>query len=399
MRRTLPFFFLSLLASACLVPPRQGAQAEPYKTPPESQAQIRDSEAKAYEASDSATDQQLDDLEKDVGKALKMALGKEGAAAGAPTPAPAAATIAELQKAKVKLRIEQVQDQNGNAVNQDFLQLKDSLTDRIQVLAKKMGEKKATPAETKEIQEGVKHVAKINDLKMQVMNASMAMMKANNHAQTGSLQTMLRVSQLVRTRKLHEMEISKDDIALVKRGLERQRRAEALAAVSMGMVAAYQGVANGNKDPKAVQLMAEKTLEAFPIKPTVTDDEAKSYMSGLKGNVSKVKGKYEAMLRKVHGDAKYEREYKSGIDAMFKQAETAEEQKSVGKIAQEHQAEYDKTHPGGPELPDASGPFGKSLEGMQALAKGDPKAALNAAMDFVPVPGLKQGLGLILSLI
>ena len=259
-----------------------------------------------------------------------------------------------------------------------------------------MGEKKASKAEVKEIQDGATHIGKLNDLKMQVLNASMAMMKSNSNVQTQSLQTMLRVSQLVRTRKLHEMELTADDLALIKRGLERQRRAEAIAAVGMGLVATYQAVANDNKDPKAVQMVAEKSLEAFPLKVSVSDEDAKSYMEGLKGNVAKVKDKYEGMLRKTYGDARYERDFKSGIDSMFQQAASAEEQKSVGKMVEENQAEYDKTHPKGV---DASGPFGKSLEGIQALGKGDAKGALSAAMDFVPVPGLKQGFNLVMSLL
>jgi hypothetical protein len=403
MKRTSLFLFATLLATGCMMPPRgPGATgADAYKPDAQSQAQIRDSEKKAYEQADAATDQQLDDMEKESLKAMKMALGQEGTAQGMPAPQAAADTIAELQKAKVKLRIEQVKDQNDNAVNNDFLQLKDSLTDRIVVLSKKIGEKKASKAEIKEVQEGAKLIGKLNDLKMQVMNASLAMMKSNMYVQTSSLQTMLRVSQLVRSRKLQSMELNDDDIALVKHGLERQRRAEAIAAVGMGLVAAYQGVANGNKDPKAVQLVAEKTSQAFPLKVEVSDADAKTYMDGLKGNVAKVKEKYESMLRKTYGDARYEREMKSGIDSMFQQAASAEDQKSVGQIADENQKTWEKEHPQGADMasPDMGGPFGKSLKGIQSLANGDPKGALEAAIDFLPVPGLKQGLGLALSLL
>ena len=264
MKRTSLFLFATLLSTGCIMPPGQGANsADAYKPSADTQAQVRDSEKKAYGQADAATDQQLDDMEKDTQKAFRMALGQEATAQGMPAPSAAADTITELQKLKVKLRVEQVKDQNGNAVNNDFLQLKDSLTDRITVLSKKIGEQKASKAEIKEVQEGAKMIGKLNDLKMQVMNASMAMMKSNVYVQTGSLQTMLRVSQLVRSRKLQSMDLNADDIALVKSGLERQRRAEAIAAVSMGLVAAYQGVANGNKDPKAVKLVAENPSKRF----------------------------------------------------------------------------------------------------------------------------------------
>jgi hypothetical protein len=402
MKRTSLFFLSALLAGGCMMPPRTGANnASGYTPSDETKAQVRDSEKKAYEQADAATDQQLDDLSKETQKALGMALGKESTAQGMPAPAPAADTIAELQKAKVKLRIEQVKDQNGNAVNNDFLQLKDSLTDRIVVLSKKIGEKKASKAEIKEVQEGAKLIGKLNDLKMQVMNASMAMMKSNMFVQTQSLQSMLRVSNLIRSHKLQSMDINADDIALVKRGLERERRAEAIAAVSMGLIAAYQGVANGNKDPKAVQIVAEKASEAFPLKLEVSDEDAKTYIDGLKGNVAKMKDQYESMLRKTYGDARYEQQMKAGIDSMFQQAANAEDQKSASQIADDAQKDWAKNHPEGAadaSTPEVGGPFGKSLKGIQSLANGDPKGALEAAMDFVPIPGLKQGLGLALSL-
>ena len=42
----------------------------------------------------------------------------------------------------------------------------------------------------------------------------------------------------------------------------------------------------------------------------------------------------------------------------------------------------------------ADGTVRSSLEGISALSKGDAKGALKAAIGFVPVPGLKDGLAL-----
>jgi hypothetical protein len=173
-----------------------------------------------------------------------------------------------------------------------------------------------------------------------VMNVSLATMQANSHVQTSSLSTMLRVSQLVRSRKMYGMDLNADDYGLVKRGLLRQKRAEAIAATTMAMLATYQAVLNDDGDPKALDVIADGALKSFPVKPDVSDDEAKQYVGALGQNVQKVKARYEAQMRKTWGDAKYEKQFKQGIDAMFGQAETAQNQKSVGQMVSDTQAKY-----------------------------------------------------------
>ena len=130
------------------------------------------------------------------------------------------------------------------------------------------------------------------------------------------------------------------DYKRVQRWLERQRRVEQTAAVSLGLLATYQAVINGKGDPEILDVMAKKTLDSFPQQPEVSLDDAKRYVKNIKGNVSKVKDQYEAMLRKVHGNARYEAQFKSSIDAMFRQAEQAENQKSVTQMANESGQKY-----------------------------------------------------------
>jgi hypothetical protein len=168
----------------------------------------------------------------------------------------------------------------------------------------------------------------------------MQVMMTNNHVQTSSVQTMLRVSSMVRSHKQMEMEMNADDYALLRKGLERQKRAEAIAATTLAMMAAYQAVINDSGDPKALDVIAEATLKEFPVKVKVSDDEAKQYVSALGANVQKVKARYEAGLRKVHGDAKYERSYKAGIDSMFAQAENAQNAKTVSQTMSDTSAKY-----------------------------------------------------------
>jgi hypothetical protein len=437
----LPALLVALAAAACM-PPRQGNQpaAEQPLVSAEQKEAVRQQEAQADELEKqmgNLEETQIQGYETDLEKALKFALGKEALSPGAPPPESSSTVVKGLGEAKIKVRLEPVVDDKGHPVSDNFLQLKDSYTDRVQQLSRKISEQKATKAEMKEVQDGAKHVMKLNDLRMQVMKLSLVTMQSNSMVQSSSMTTMLRVAGLVRTRKLMEMEMNADDYARVKRWLERQRRIEAIAATSLALLAAYQGVLNDNGDPEALDLLSSKVLEAYPPKPSVSDAEAKDYVKNLKGNVSKAKSQYEAMMRKLHGDSRYEAQYKAGIDAMFKQAEDAEGQKSVTQMAADTQAKYNEDiarcargeaiSPGslvspprckqvreaslrGEPIPQslessveqaapsggADSIFGMlpgfniikaSIEGVQALAKGDAKGALNAAIGLVPGGG------------
>jgi len=180
------------------------------------------------------------------------------------------------------------------------------------------------------------------DVRMQFMKVAVAAFTSNFDVQAKGLTTMLTVASSVRTHKMMNMEWTDDDYARVKRRLERLRRSEAIAASTMGMVAAYQAVVNNGGDPKALDAIAENTLKAFPLKPTVTDDEAKQYVAALKENVAAQRATYEKMMRATYGDAKYEKDHKAQIDAMFKQAEDAESQKSVGQMQQDTMTKYNQ---------------------------------------------------------
>ena len=354
MKRAVSSFALVLATSTfglgcgLLVP--QGGASSPggesqassprYVVPKESQDALRKGEQQAYERADEAEDERLDRLEKDALKAIKLALGQEAQSPGMPPPESSSSALRSIKAAKMKVRLEPIVDRDGKAINDDLLQLKDSFTDRVMQLQRKIAAGKASKAEMKEIQEGSKQIMRLNDLRSQVSAVSMQVMMTNNHVQSASLQTMLRVSSMVRSRKQMEMELNADDYALIRRGLERQKRAEAIAATTLAMMAAYQAVINDNGDPKALDVIADATLKAFPVKVGASDEEAKQYVGALGANVQKVKARYEAGLRKVHGDAKYERRYKQGVDAMFSQAEGAESAKSASQIVSETSSKF-----------------------------------------------------------
>jgi len=319
---------------------QQGSSQHKYVMPKESEDALRKGEQQAYAQADEREDEELDRLEKEALKAIKLALGQQSSMPGMPPPESSSTALKSIKAAKMKVRLEPVVDGDGKAVNDDFLQLKDSYTERVTQLSRKIAEGKASKAELKEVQEGSKQIMKINDLRSQVSAISMQVMMTNNHVQSSSLSTMFRVSELVRSRKQMEIELNADDYALIRRGLERQKRAEAIAATTLAMMAAYQAVINENGDPKALDVIAEATLKAFPVKAQATDEDAKQYVAQLGANVQKIKARYEAGLRKVHGDAKYEKRYKAGVDAMFSRAENAQNVKTVNQIISDTNAKF-----------------------------------------------------------
>ena len=470
-------------------PPASGAasaEPAPYQVPKESQDLVRKQEIAAYAAADDAADEQLDKLEKEALLAIRVSLGKDKWSDAQPAPLAASQGVLAIRKAKIKMRLVPVET-GAAQTSDDFLQLKDEATDKITLLGRKSADGTATAGDRAQMMALSRSMMKLVDLKMQVMKTTTAALTDNSNVQTSSLTTMLRVSGLVRSRKMYSMEMTAEDYALVKRGLERQRRAEAIAATSMAMLAAYQAVINNNGDPRALDVIGDGALKSFPIKPSVTDEEAKAYVDGLGANVQKVKARYEAQMRKTWGDAKYERTYKAGIDSLFAQAEGAQNQKSATQIASDAQSKYKVdvgkcmrgepvdggslvgggtcnslkraaqtgdtsdlppgalkafnenggattasaggAAPGTPGMPgmpgipskaknaiDAAGSIasgdyggaldsaakmfpgdttiGASLQGLSALKNGDPRGAINAALTFVPVPGLKDAFSL-----
>lgn len=401
------------MAGAYGAGPHAGGAPE-ITIPKETQDQLRKMTAESEARMNDMQDEQLDRLEKDALKGVRSALGMEKTADSMPMPPPASVSIAALRKQNVKMRLEPVTNPLNGQPNEDFLQFKDEPTERLGMLGRKSAEGTATAAEKKEMMGYQKIAYKLMDLRMQVLNTSVAAMQANSNVQTSGMMQMLNVSSMVRMRRLYNMELDANDIASVKRGLERQKRAEAIAAITMAMTAAYQAVLNNGGDPKAIDVIAQSSLKAFPLKATVTDDEAKKYVASLGENVKKVKAGYEKMLRKAWGDAKYEKQLKQTTDQMFQQAEDAEKQQSINQIAQANMAAYRrqvaappprnaKTDTGGATDADAletsskllgeNSTVGASLQGISALKKGDAKGAINAALSFAP-PGVKDAFGI-----
>lgn len=317
-----------------------GASAGTYEAPQGSKDAVRAGEVRGDQMTDPIEDQEVGKQEAEVKHALALSLGREGIAAGMPPCESASQALAELRTAKFKLRIEPVTDAGGAAVANNFVQLKDSFTDRVQALQSKLVAGTATPAERAEVMSGARQVLKLNCLKMQIGAVSRAAIMTNNRVQTGGITMMLKIAGMVRVRKQQSMDWTDEDYARVERIITRQKHWEAMAASTMGMLAAYEGVIGSGGDPKALDAIADATLKAFPLDPKVSDGDARSYVAHLSDDVAAQKARYEAMMRQTYGDAVYEQRYKAGIDRMFAQAGGAAQTQSASQLANSTQDRY-----------------------------------------------------------
>jgi len=393
--------------------------------PKEAQAEMRAKDQKKYAEDEEKEDERVDEIEKNALKAIRMSLGKQAWGPGQGAPEPSTLAVKKLRAAKIKVRLSPITNEDGKSIDDNFLQLSDSYSDRLTQLNRKIVEQRLTKAETKEIQQGSKHIMSVNDLRQPVMSLSSVALESNFHVTHLHLTQMLDVSMNLRTRKLMAMELDAADYEHFRKGLTRLKRIEAIAATTVAMLATYQAVLNDGGDAKALDVVAEGALKAFPIKVEASNEEAKAYVKNLSGNVAKVRGRYEAWMRKAVGDAKYDRSYKAQYDALFDMCENAQKQKSVFEMQRENmenaQAERSaarakQAEPAPRSAPppppsdlsangvdgalDAAGKMfpsdgqvGAALQGIAALRKGDAHGAINAALTFVPVPGLKDAFG------
>jgi hypothetical protein len=339
MKRCTAFLALSLSVSSCSmlgggmpaagVP---GASGGAYVTSPAVAGTLRKQEAQAFAVSNAAADSQEAELEKKAQHALKFALGQEGVAPDLPPTASSSADVLALRGANIQLRIEPMTNMAGAAIAENLVVLKDLFTERVPALQQKVMAHTATPAEAAELQNGVKYVGKLNDLKMQVSAISMVAMQANVRVQIGGMTDMRLIASMVQSRTQRSMDWTDDDWALVVSILARQKRTQALAASTLGMLAAYEAVVGNNGDPKALDAIAQATLESYPLDASATVADAKAYVQNLAVNAADQKAKYESWMRAAYGDDKYEKQYKANIDRIFDQAGQAGQTKTIAQM-------------------------------------------------------------------
>jgi hypothetical protein len=412
MRLRLISSFVLLVSIGCspLLPiakdgPRQAAQGDSAPRPRTYLGNAR------VEAS---ADAMLDREEKAAVKALNRTLGREADTPGAPVRDSATTAALALRKSPVTVRVEPMSDADLRGVLGDnFFQLKDSYTDRLTELQRKIAQQRLSKAEKKELARGAKYLVQVADLRVAVLEVSSHVHSSSFNAQQTTLQTMAWTSMLLQVRRTNRVELDAEDYAFIKRSLERERRADAIAASMMAMLAAYQAVLNQGADPRALDKLAESTLEGVAAKPTVSDEEARRYVDEFGANVDVRKAKYETMMRNAYGDARYEKVYKARLDATFQAMEQAQAQpsaasapldanrfvpgqvqKGVGVANAVKNGDASGALDGAAKMLPADSKIGSSLAGLSALSKGDAKGAFDAAMNFVPGGPVKSGLGL-----
>ena len=237
--------------------------------------------------------------------------------------------------------------------------------------------------------------------------------------------------------------------------------------MALGLTATFQGAVANNKNPKAVDAIAEASAKGLPLEVSVSDAQAKQFIDELPAAIKDFKAKLEEWQTRAMGKEEYEREGKAKVQAFLKELDTAdvdewskvlaEKRKHISpnrvtsmpvkqhqRVAHRRDPGCDETTAGGAQGPathgsaapgspgdqglqadvsntmqgiDAarkgdiataldraakvspSGTVKRALEGAAAVANGDVKGALGAALDLVPVPGpIKDGLQLALSL-
>lgn len=350
--------------------------------------------------SDTSTDGRLDDLEKETIGAFRLALGK-GTVRGAEPPMASSVSITALRASPIKLRVEPIRGDDGAAIGAGFVDLQDSYSERVRKLQRKVVEQTLSPSETAEIQGGAKYLMKVNDVRMGVHATSGVAYQANVEVALLANSNILSVQALTQIMAQLGMSNGPEDRAVVKKLLARQKRAESLAAATLGMIATYEAVINGGKNPKALDAIAESALKSMPVHVSVSDAEATAFLDAWRSAPVRTQESYERSMRARYGDADYTRFYKAGVEAMFVGAPVPGASGSARKTADGLSA---KDAPGALDAAakvfPGDGTIRHSLEGAAALARGDAKGALNAALGLVPGGGLvKDGLGLALKLL
>jgi hypothetical protein len=251
-----------------------------------------------------------------------------------------------------------------------------------------------------------------------VSRASLAVLQTSIATQAVNIRGMVAIAALKKDRGAWASWAAEDKTA-AKKLMADGRRSAMIGATATALVAGYQGVIKDNQDPKALDVYAEKTLAAFPIKVDVSDEDAQAYVDGLDdAKLKDSKSRYETMLRETYGDATYEKKYKRDLDKAFDQLEAPD---PVAK----KRAKADDPGVAAPgkagaalrgaaavangdaagaldaaaDLVPADSPVRQSLKGVSALMKGDTKGALKAALALAPLPGpTKDGINAVMGL-
>lgn len=333
-----------------------------------------------------------DAMEQSARNAIALTLGQRAAASES-----ASTSIKALRAAGVRLRVDTARDPFELVAETEEA----PRVTRRGARAKKDAEAEGPPPN-------------VDGLRQQLVAVSRAAKAWNDQVQLEGLQYIGPVAGMVLSRKKMGFELEDGDYEVVRAYLEMARVDEAIAASMLALLATFQAAIVDGADPKAIDAVAESASQAFPIRVTVTVDDAKAYVAQLRDPIARMKTRYEIALRKSVGNEPYEKAFKPKVDAAFaafagrsdvtadqlpkvdtRVLEDAQRCKpgarcddlrrpsTMGDSARASAGAKETALPGGSAIT-------ASIEGIRASKRGDARGALTAAVALEPVPGLKR---------
>jgi len=442
------------VAEAPAIPQRKWEP--PPKRPPTGNAkldQLRDDEDYVLSAMEVASDQEIDKAQAELLKVSRILAGQQGSkwigASGKPVPT--SGIIEELRKAGAVVKFKERKWARGTySLDEkaffDWYRTKDPDGTKLPAVR-----------------------SAFLELRAQGDQIASMMRRFLQDQEQATLITVARTQFMLASRKKLGGKLDDKDMEHVRIALGQQKRVEALTAVALGLTATFQGAVADNKNPKAVDAIAEASAKGLPLEVSVSDAQAKQFVDELPAAIKDFKAKLEEWQSRAMGKEEYEREGRAKVQAFLKELDTADADqwakvmadkrrqivpnrvtaaptRQQRRVAHRRDPGCDETVAAGgspgaatrdgsaaPASPgdqgvrvdvtntmqgiDAarkgdiataldraakvspSGTVKRALEGAAAVANGDVKGALGAAIDLVPVPGpIKDGLQLALSL-
>lgn len=208
-------------------------------------------------------------------------------------------------------------------------------------------------------------------------------------------------------------ELEDVDYERIRAEIDVVRAMDELAALALAHVAAYQS-AVATRDVRVLETFPPKARKALAAKPPpATRKDAEAYVETAAGSLRTVKQEYVKYYRATMGDeafGKVERSVNQMFDPYIAMAERDAKGTDVRLMGEPHAARAPEPSPAGASSgtrPDVGtaltayldatstafpviGVVLRGLEGARALAKGDSKAAIDAAVSMIPASGLAK---------
>lgn len=210
-------------------------------------------------------------------------------------------------------------------------------------------------------------------------------------------------------------ELEDVDYERIRAEIDVVRAMDELAALALAHVAAYQS-AVATRDVRVLEAFPPKARKALAARPPpATRKDAEAYAETAAGSLRTVKAEYVKYYRATMGDeafAKVERSVNQMFDPYIAMAERDAKGTDVRLMGESHPG-HDAPPPaagagaGSGPKPDVGAALAtyldatstafpvigvvlRGLEGARALAKGDSKAAIDAAVSMIPASGLAK---------